>query len=91
LPAEVVSGIAESMAQADPLADIQLKIDCPSCRHRWRAAFDIVSFLWTEIEAWAGRMLSEVHTLARAYGWREAEILALSATRRQFYLEMVGT
>jgi hypothetical protein len=90
LPAEVVGGIAESMAQADPLADIQLKIDCPSCKHRWRAAFDIVFFLWTEIEAWAGRILSEVHTLARAYGWREAEILALSATRRQFYLEMVS-
>jgi len=91
LPAEVVSGIAELMAQADPLADIQLKIDCPSCQHRWRTAFDIVSFLWTEIEGWAGRILSEVHTLASAYGWREAEILALSATRRQFYLEMVGT
>ncbi len=91
LPAEVVTGIAESMAQADPLADIQLKIDCPSCQHRWRAAFDIASFLWTEIEAWARRMLFEVHTLARAYGWREAEILALSATRRQLYLEMVGT
>jgi len=91
LPAEMVTGIAESMAQADPLADIQLKIDCPSCKHRWRAAFDIVSFLWTEIEAWARRILFEVHTLARAYGWREAEILALSTTRRQFYLEMVGT
>jgi len=91
LPAEVVSGIAALMAEADPLADIQLKIECPSCEHGWRAAFDIVSFLWTEIEAWAGRILSEVHILARAYGWREQEILALSATRRQFYLEMVGT
>jgi len=90
LPAPVVESIAEAMAQADPLADIQLKIDCPSCRHRWRAAFDIVSFLWTELEAWAGRTLAEVHTLATAYGWREADILALSATRRQFYLEMVG-
>jgi hypothetical protein len=90
LPAEVVTAIAESMAQADPLADIQLKIDCPSCKQRWLAAFDIVSFLWTEIEAWARRILFEVHTLARAYGWREVEILALSATRRQLYLEMVG-
>jgi hypothetical protein len=91
LPAEVVSGIAALMADADPLADIQLKIECPSCTHGWLAAFDIVSFLWTEIEAWAGRILSEVHTLAGAYGWRESEILALSATRRQFYLEMVGS
>jgi hypothetical protein len=91
LPAELIDGMAALMAEADPLADIQLKIECPSCEHVWRAAFDIVSFLWTEIDAWAGRILAEVHTLARAYGWREGEILALNATRRQFYLEMVGT
>jgi len=34
--------------------------------------------------------LSDVHTLARAYGWRERDILTLSPTRRQFYLNMVG-
>ena len=90
LPQEVVEGIVSSMAEADPLADIQLDLTCPSCAHRWHAVFDIVSFLWTEIEVWAWRILSDVHTLARAYGWGEREILSLSPTRRQFYLEMVG-
>jgi hypothetical protein len=90
LPPEVAAGLAQCMSQADPLADIQLDLTCPSCEHQWRAVFDIVSFLWTEIEVWAWRMLSDVHTLARAYGWRELDVLALSPTRRQFYLEMVG-
>jgi hypothetical protein len=90
LPQEVIESVINSMAEADPLADIQLDLTCPSCEHRWRAVFDIVSFLWTEIEAWAWRMLSDIHTLARAYGWGERDILALSPTRRQFYLEMVG-
>jgi hypothetical protein len=90
LPAEVAAGVAGRMAETDPLADIRLDLTCPSCEHRWSAVFDIVSFLWTEIEVWAWRMLSDVHTLARAYGWRERDILALSPTRRQFYLEMVG-
>jgi hypothetical protein len=90
LPSEVVAGIARSMAEADPLADIRVNLSCPACEHKWGATFDIVSFLWTEIEAWAWRILSEVHTLARAYGWPERDILALSPTRRQFYLEMVG-
>jgi hypothetical protein len=90
LPAEVVIGVAKCMAEADPLADIQLGVTCPSCEHRWSAVFDIVSFLWTEIEAWGWRILSDVHTLASAYGWREQDILTLSPTRRQFYLEMVG-
>jgi hypothetical protein len=33
--------------------------------------------------------MREVHRLARVYGWREADILSMSASRRQFYLEMV--
>jgi hypothetical protein len=51
--------------------------------------FDIVSFLWTEIAAEAKRLLREVHILASAYGWREADIFSLSPLRRQFYLEAV--
>jgi hypothetical protein len=90
LPAEVVEHVVSRIGEADPLADIQLNLTCPSCEHKWHAVFDIVSFLWTEIEVWAWRMLCDVHTLARAYGWSERDILALSATRRQFYLEMVG-
>jgi hypothetical protein len=90
LPADVIDAVAERMAQTDPQADVQLGISCPSCGHRWRAALDVVSFFWSEIDAWAHRVLREVHTLASAYGWHESEILALSPWRRQLYLEMVG-
>lgn len=90
LPPEVIDGLAERIAEADPLADIQFELTCPSCKQGWSAIFDIVSFLWTEIEVWAWRILSDVHTLARAYGWPEADILNLTPWRRQFYLEMVG-
>ena len=37
-----------------------------------------------------GATLAEVHALAAAYGWTEAEVLALSAARRRAYLELVG-
>lgn len=90
LSAPVVDAIAERMAQADPQANVQLALTCPNCNHVWQAAFDIVSYFWTEINAWAIRILREVHTLARAYGWREADILALSPQRRQIYLNLVG-
>ncbi len=52
-------------------------------------AFDIVSFLWNELNAWAIRTLREVHILASAYGWSETDILAMSPWRRQFYLEVL--
>lgn len=90
LPVEVVDAVSARMAEVDPQADVRLALKCPACRHNWEAIFDIVSFFWNEINAWALRILREVHTLASAYGWRESEILALSPWRRQFYLEMVG-
>jgi hypothetical protein len=90
LPAEVIGALSDRMAQADPLADIQLAVTCPTCDHRWRVSFDIVSFLWREIESLAARLLRDVHALACAYGWHERDILALSPVRRQFYLELLG-
>jgi len=90
LPDEVLEAVSERMSLADPLADIQLAIVCPSCGHGWKAPFDIVSFIWHEIESLAARLMREVHTLASAYGWHEKDILALSQVRRQFYLALLG-
>lgn len=69
--------------------DVVLSLACATCGHGFQSAFDIASFLWTELEAWAELVLDEVHVLARAYGWREDEILALSPKRRRAYLERV--
>jgi hypothetical protein len=91
LPDEVVQAIVECMAKADPQADVTLSVTCPACGHIWQAIFDIVTFFWREITAWSYRSLREVHLLASAYGWREADILALSPWRRHCYLEMAGT
>ncbi len=88
LPDATSAAVVTRMAQLDPQADVQLDMTCPSCEHRWSAPFDIASFLWKEIHAWAQRTLRDVHRLARAYGWSEAETLALSPTRRQIYLEL---
>lgn len=90
LPATVVSAVLQEMAQADPQADLQLALTCPACDHQWQVAFDVISFFWSEIHAWARRILREVHAVASAYGWREADILAMSPQRRQFYLEEIG-
>jgi hypothetical protein len=90
VPDGVLALVAEQMAAHDPLAEIELALACPTCGHQWQLFFDIASFLWLKIEMQARRLLREVHMLARAYGWREADILALSPGRRQAYLEMVS-
>jgi hypothetical protein len=90
LPAAVLDAVAARMEEADPQANVQLNLSCVRCGKSWLAVFDIESFLWSELNRWAERLLLEVHQLARAYGWREADILAMSPQRRRFYLEMLG-
>src|SRR2546423_795947 len=89
LPSETVAAVSARMAEADPQADVQLDLACPQCEYRWHTPLDIVSFFWSEINAWALRLLNDVHALASAYGWREADILAMTPTRRQAYLELI--
>jgi hypothetical protein len=81
--------VAAAVEQADPLADLILDVVCDSCGHPSTVPFDIAAFLWEEIEARARGLLDEVHLLAQAYGWSEADILALSEARRSAYLERV--
>lgn len=90
LPPQVLAAVEDAMAAADPQANTQLDLSCPVCAHRWLAAFDIASFLWRELHTWAQRIIGEVHLLAKHYSWAEADILAMTPTRRRLYLEQLS-
>jgi hypothetical protein len=93
-PSELTGGemevLSRALAAMDPRAEVLLDLACPGCGHRWQPLLDAADCLWSEIDAAARRLLREVHALARAYGWREAEILAMSARRRRRYLEILA-
>ena len=89
LPEQALDRVIAAMAEADPQAEVSTLVDCPGCEHAWAATFDIVSLFWEELEGWVHRTLREVHTLAAAYGWREDDVLGLSAWRRRYYLQLV--
>jgi len=86
-----VSAVIQAMAAEDPQADIQIQVSCPACATENNLAFDIVSYLWSDLTDWARRIMAEVHTLASAYGWSETDILAMTAFRRRLYLQMLGS
>ena len=86
LPNRLKESAILKCGQADPQADVQLALDCPACHHHWKTRFDILSFLWVEVDRKAKRLMQEVHLLASAYGWRESDILALTPRRREVYL-----
>jgi hypothetical protein len=91
LPEAVRHEVAEALQMDDPLLEIGLSLDCPDCGTSWRSRLDLLAFLWQEIEQWGQRMLETVHRLASAYGWSEKDILALSAWRRQQYMERLNS
>ena len=89
LPADVVAALQADMACHDPGAETRVSLSCPACMHGFETDFDIVAYLWSELDDWAQRTLAQVHTLAAAYGWSERAILRLSPARRQHYIELV--
>lgn len=90
LSEEELADLSKALADADPGAELLFDLRCPSCEAVWQQVLDVAAFVWEELEAQARRILGEVHVLARAYGWREADVLALSPRRRRLYLEMVS-
>jgi len=90
LPAGVVARADEALAAADPAAVLDVALECPACGAGAQLALDPVRLLWSEVDAWAWRLLAEVHVLATAYGWAEADVLELSPTRRHAYLHVCG-
>ena len=78
--------VAAALDEADPWADLSLSVGCPACGHEHVVALDVAALLWEELDAYVNRLLDDVHCLASAYGWREAEVLALGEARRKAYL-----
>ena len=86
LPQALVEEASAALAEADPDAEIELSTECPACGTETALAFDIGTCLWDDLARAARRLLREVHYLATAYGWSEAEVLAVPRRRRLEYM-----
>ncbi len=82
--------VEDALDTLDPQASLVLGLQCVACGHAGEAQLDPGALLWDEIEVRAQALLLEVHRLASAYGWGEAQILALSPARRARYLALLG-
>ena len=88
LPERTQAVIAGQIALLDPQAEVLVELTCPACGGAWQGVFEVIDFLWAEIRTRARHLLQEIDVLARAYGWREADILAMSDARRGLYVQM---
>jgi hypothetical protein len=90
LPASALERLDARLQAADPLARIGFDLVCPTCEHAWTAPFDAALALWSRVQIAAEQLLADVDALARRYGWREADVLALTPLRRRAYLQLAG-
>ena len=79
----------ERFERLNSSAETRCVLLCTGCGQRPVLDLDIGRFLWREVTVAARRLLAEIHRLARAYGWSEQAIVAMSAARRATYLEML--
>lgn len=88
--AVVAEAVEEAMERVAPAGAVEVTVRCGHCGASTAAALDVASLLWAEVDARAQVLVRDVHALARAYGWTEDQVLALSPRRRAAYLELAG-
>jgi hypothetical protein len=86
-----IASAAAAWEAADPAGAIALGVTCVGCGRAMTATVDPPVFVARDFDRLADRLMGEVDTIARAYGWTEAEILALPRERRQRYLALAAT
>ncbi|MCQ0091223.1 hypothetical protein FGD77_05805 [Roseovarius sp. M141] len=79
-----------ALLEADPALQVDLKLECAACGAVQVQPLDVAGFAWARIEQAARRVVQEVAKLARAFGWSEAELTAMTPARRAIWLAELG-
>ena len=63
---------------------------CPECGASMQLRLDPCSYVMAELRELFAGIYYEVHLLARAYGWKEADVLSMGRSRRIKYAHLVS-
>jgi hypothetical protein len=85
----LLAGAAAAIDGRHPLLAPRVDVRCGACDAGFTAGLDLAEAAWAGLAAAAARLLDEVAYLARAYGWSEAEVLAVPPARRARYRQLV--
>jgi hypothetical protein len=81
LSASDLRRVSAELEKVSPQVALTVSTACPACGAPSEPAIDPYGFVTVDESA----ILDDVHVLARGYGWSEAQILDLSASRRREY------
>jgi hypothetical protein len=86
LPA-LEAAFEQALAACSPTVETELRFACPHCRYDTGFWFQPLDWLTRHTES----VLLDVHQLASAYGWSEADILSMSTERRSNYISILAS
>lgn len=89
IPDVLINQINDRFNESCQASNITYNLNCVACKHEWQVVFDIVSYLWKEIDQWAKGFLDQIGLLAKTFGWSESEIINMSENRRNHYLNLI--
>lgn len=78
-----------ALAKIAPLVSGELEGACPACKTAQRSWFEPGEFVVEELRGLGAALLDETHLVASRYHWPEETILAMPATRRTAYAELI--
>jgi hypothetical protein len=90
LGADARQALARAIDELEPLACLVFDLACSDCAHSFSAPLDLAAVTFAELRHRAEQVLADVAALAHAFGWREADVLALTPLRRAAYLQLAG-
>lgn len=82
---EDLARIEAALEAGAPEASEEAACACPACGEATTARIDPLAFAFPR----ESDLTVEIHRMASAYHWREADILALPSARRRRYLELI--
>ncbi|OGO52745.1 MAG: hypothetical protein A2Z32_03870 [Chloroflexi bacterium RBG_16_69_14] len=85
-----VATIQAALDEHDPLICCELAVLCPTCGTTSPVELSLTAVAIDVLRRVQGRIVDEIHDLARAYGWTEDTILAIPAWRRARYRAMTA-
>jgi hypothetical protein len=85
---EAVARVEEAAEQLAGAAAAVVRTSCPDCGTDALVPVDMGVLLWERVASAASALVSEVAALASAFGWREQDVLRMSAQRRRTYLRL---
>jgi hypothetical protein len=82
--------VEAALADADPLTVLAIETGCPECGAANALELDLEATCLALLAMEQRRLVDDVHALAAAYHWSEAEILAVPPRRRRLYLDRIA-